>query len=531
MPALKGLRSVSLLAALLVLLLGCQPQRPGGRLVVGSRTRIDSVDPAATYSFGALQLISALGDPLYVIDAKGELRPRLATALPRLSPDRLTAWVPLRKGVRFHDGTRFDAAAMVFTLERFLAIGKLSYLLGDRIVSVRASGSHELELKLRRPFTALPQLLSAVSLTPLSPTAYRSHDKRFLNDRFVGTGPYKLTFFADQQQRLEPFADYWGERPANKGLDLVNLSNSTALYGALRSGEVDVLLSTSLEGDQQLSLHQDAQKGRLLEGVGPALEIGYLTLLSDQPPLKNPVVRRAIAHSLDHELISQRVTHGLRPPLRDLVPPSLSGSEPTAWPAYDPAEARRLFEQAGYCRGKTLNLPFTFRSNIPADKLFALIWKEQLRRDLGDCIVLEVSGMESTTAYRQLGEGAFASILLEWMGDYPDADNYLQPLLGCDKAVGQRCLEGPSAASGSFWTRPGLNDDLLLSQSLEGAKRIELLQRLQRETAAAAPYIPVWLVAPRAWAQAGLSTPVFDGSGRVVLSRLQQRPAASRPEP
>jgi len=265
--------------------------------------------------------------------------------------------------------------------------------------------------------------------------------------------------------------------------------------------------------------------------VGPALEIGYLTLLSDQPPLKNPVVRRAIAHSLDHELISQRVTHGLRPPLRDLVPPSLSGAEPTAWPAFDPVEARRLFEQAGYCRGKRLTLPFTFRSNIPADKLFALIWKEQLRRDLGDCIVLEVSGMESTTAYRQLSEGAFASILLEWMGDFPDADNYLQPLLGCDKAEGQRCLEGPSAASGSFWTRPGLNEELLLSQSLQGQERIELLQRLQRETAAAAPYIPVWLVAPRAWAQTGLNTPVFDGSGRVVLSQLQQRPSAARPGP
>jgi peptide/nickel transport system substrate-binding protein len=517
---LKPLLSVSLLGMLMAGLLGCQPHRPSGRLVVASRTRIDSVDPAATYSFGALQLISALGDPLYAIDDKGRLEPRLATALPRMSADRLTAWVPLREGVRFHDGTRFDAAAMVFTLERFLAIGKLSYLLGDRIVSVRASGSHELELKLRRPFTALPQLLSAVSLTPLSPTAYKGHGKRFLNDRFVGTGPYRLTFFADQQQRLEPFKGYWGPPPANNGLDLVNLSNSTALYGALRSGEVDVLLSTSLEGDQQLSLHQDAGRGRLREGVGPALEIGYLTLLSDQPPLQNPVVRRAIAHSLDHELISQRVTHGLRPPLRDLVPPSLPGSVPSAWPAYDPAAARSLFRRAGYCRGRRLTLPFTFRSNIPADKLFALIWQEQLQRDLGDCIVLEVTGMESTTAYRQLGEGAFASILLEWMGDYPDADNYLQPLLGCDKAEGERCLEGASAASGSFWTRPGLDDELRRSQGLEGQQRIALLERLQRETAAAAPYIPVWLVAPRAWAQADLSTPVFDGSGRVVLSRL-----------
>ncbi len=489
--------------------------------MVGSRSRIDSVDPAATYSFAAMQLISGLGDPLYAIDDAGRLQPRLATAPPRLSPDRLTAWVPLRRGVRFHDGTPFDAAAMVFTLERFLKIGKLSYLLGDRIVAVRASGPHELELKLRRPFTALPQLLSAVNLTPLSPTAYRAHAGRFLNERFVGTGPYRLTFFTDQQQRLEPFAGYWGPRPANGGIDLVNLSNSTALYGALRSGELDVLLSTSLEGDQQLSLRRSVAAGQLREGTGPALEIGYLTLLSDQPPLQDPRVRRAIAHSLDRELISRRVTHGLRPPLRDLVPPTLEGSLPDAWPGYDPAEARRLFRQAGYCRGKRLTLPFTFRSNIPADRLFALIWQEQLQRDLGDCIALAVTGMESTTAYRQLGEGAFASILLEWMGDFPDADNYLIPLLGCDKAEGNRCLEGASAASGSFWTRPGLDADLRRSESLEGPARLALLHRLQRETAEASPYIPVWLVAPRAWARPHLAVPRFDGSGRVVLSQLK----------
>ena len=506
----------------LALLAACQPVRPVDRLVVAGRSRIDSVDPAATLSIGAMQLLSALGDPLYAISPDGELQPRLAVAPPRLSADRLTAWVPLRQGVRFHDGSRFDAAAMVFTLERFLAIGKLSYLLGDRIASVRASGPYELELRLRRPFTALPQLLTAVNLTPLYPTAYRAHGRRFLNERFVGTGPYRLSFFNDQQQRLEPFADYWGPKPANSGIDLVNLSNSTALYGALRSGEVDVLLSTSLEGDQQLSLHRLAAAGELREGVGPALEIGYITLLSDQPPLKDPRLRRALAYGLDRELISQRVSHGLRPSLRELVPPTIPGSDPQAWPAFDPAQARELFRQAGYCNGRRLSVPLTFRSNIPSDRLFALTWKEQLARDLGDCVQLEISGMESTTAYRQLGKGAFTAILLEWMGDFPDADNYLIPLLGCEQAEGYRCLKGASAASGSFWTQPGLEQDLKRSESLEGEARVALLRQIQQQVAQASPYIPLWLVAPRAWARPNLQTPRFDGAGRVLFSRLQQ---------
>ena len=509
-----------------LLLSSCRAPRPSHegikRLVVASKNRVDTVDPAGGYTFGAMQLLSAIGDPLYAINARGQLEPRLALAPPQVSADGLTARVELRQGVRFHDGTPFNAAAMVFTLERFLAIGKLSYLLGDRVSGVRAVGPYTLELTLNRPFSALAELLSAVNLTPLSPSAYRNHRKSFLNDRFVGTGPYRLSFFTNQQQRLEPFAGYWGARAANGGIDLVSLSNSTALFGALQSGEVDVLLSTSLEIDQQAALRRSATAGKLQEGSGPALEIGYLTLLTDQPPLNDPRLRQAVAYSLDRATISRRVTLGLRPPLRDLVPPSLKGSDPTAWPSYSPARARALYRQAGYCQGKRLSLPLTFRSNIPADRMFALTWQAQLRQDLGDCVELEVTGMEATTAYRQLGEGAFPLILLEWMGDFPDADNYLVPLLGCEEARGERCLKGASAASGSFWAKPGLQQELERSASLTGPARAAQLRRIQRQTAAANPYLPVWLVAPRAWAQRNVSQPRFDGSGRLLLQELNK---------
>ena len=105
-------------------------------------------------------------------------------------------------------------------------------------------------------------------------------------------------------------------------------------------------------------------------------------------------------------------------------------------------------------------------------------------------------------------------------GDFPDADNYLTPLLACDKAEGDRCLAGASAASGSFWTAPGLTTDLERSSRITGPERRLLLQRLQRRTAAASPYLPLWLVAPRAWARPYVSQPRFDGAGRLLLREL-----------
>ena len=514
----------SALAALLpavALLSGCQPPHPTGQLVVASKSSLASVDPVDVTTHAGLQLLSAVGDPLYTAAADGQLKPHLATALPKISQDGRRARIPLRRDVLFHDGSRFDAAAMVFSLERFLAIGKLSYLLGDRVSAARAVGPYTIELTLKRPFSPLAELLSAVNLTPLSPSAYKNHRDRFLNDRFVGTGPYRLSFFTGQQQRLEPFAGYWGAKPANGGIDLVSLSNSTALYGALQSGEVDVLLSTSLEIDQQAALQRQAAAGSLQVGSGPALEIGYLTMLTDQPPLNDPRLRQAVAYSLDRNTISRRVTLGLRPPLRSLVPPVLPGADPTAWPPYDPARARALFRQAGYCQGRLLTLPITFRSDIPSDRLFALTWQAQFRRDLPDCLQLTPEGMESTTAYSQLDKGAFTMILLDWLGDYPDEENYLTPMLGCGKAEGSRCLEGGSVLSGSFWTAPGLENDLLRSSEVAGEERLALLRRVQRRAGEGVPYLPVWVVTPVAWAQPRLRTPGFDGSGRVVLSALR----------
>ena len=516
----KALMALLWLAPCLV---ACQPSHPNGQLVVANKSSLASVDPADITTIAGLQLLSAVGDPLYAANAQGQLIPRLATALPQLSSDGRTARIPLRRGVLFHDGSRFDAAAMVFSLERFRSLAKMGYLLDDRISGVRASGPYELELQLKRPYSALPALLSSISLTPLSPTAYQQHRSKPLADRFVGTGPYRLVSSTPQKQTLLPFQGYWGPPPRNRGIHLVTLSNSTALFGALLSGEVDVLTSTGLESDQQRALAQRARNGQLVEAIGPAGEIGYLTLLSDRAPLNSPRLRQAIALSLDRRLISERVTYGIRAPLRSLVPPPLAGSTPPAWPNYNPERARQLYRQEGYCQGQRLTLPLTFRSNVPADRLFALTWKAQLQRDLDPCVQLEISGVESTTAYRQLEDGAFPMILLDWIADYPDPDSYLAPMLGCSRSAANRCLEGNAAAAGSFWSAPGLQAELQASERFSGRQRLPVLQTLQSRTAAGAAYIPVWQVAPRAWAQPRLQRPEFDGSGRLLLQALSVR--------
>lgn len=136
--------------------------------------------------------------------------------------------------------------------------------------------------------------------------------------------------------------------------------------------------------------------------------------------------------------------------------------------------------------------------------------------------MLNLDGVESTTIYRQLDKGAYKSVILDWSGQYPDPEAYLTPLLSCVSSEGNICLDGEAAISGSFWSAPGLEQSLKASDALRGPARLEPLQTVEEMTAKGSAYIPVWLEAPRAWGQTNLSTPEFDGSGRVLLHQLRR---------
>lgn len=112
-----------LLLSLLLVACGGEGSRQGDHsLVIGTTARLRTLDPADAYENLAGLLLFNLGDRLYTYKGK-DLIPQLATALPEVSEDGLTYRIPLRRGVYFHDGTPFNAAAMAFSLQRFMNSG------------------------------------------------------------------------------------------------------------------------------------------------------------------------------------------------------------------------------------------------------------------------------------------------------------------------------------------------------------------------------------------------------------------------
>ena len=349
--------------------LSCVQHNKRETIIVASAGKIESLDPSQANTLSTLQILSALGDTLYKINKEGDLYPVLAKDLPKVSKNGLTIDIPLKENISFHDGSIFNAKAMKFSLNRFMKIGTLNYLLNDKIKEIEVKDEFLLRIKLKQPSSSIKSLLTSVNLTPVSPNSYSNYKDKFKNKTFIGTGPYFLESFSSNQQIIKPFKDYWGKKPKNKGIDFINYSNSSTLFGAIKTKEVDVLVSNSIDDMQRVTLNNMVKKDKLNSGEGDPIEIGFITFKSNALPLERKEIRETLSYSIDRELISHQVSFGTREPFRSIVPPKLYKKELSAWPKYKPKLAKTLLKKEGYCEKNVITIPLTFRSNVPADKL------------------------------------------------------------------------------------------------------------------------------------------------------------------
>ena len=182
---------------------------------------------------------------------------------------------------------------------------------------------------------------------------------------------------------------------------------------------------------------------------------------------------------------------------------------------------KKLLQIEGYCNGNILDFPLTYRSNVPADRLIALSWQEQIKNILNECINIQLNGVESTTIYKNLELGIYTAVILDWTGAYSDPKAYLTPLLSCDELDGENCKKGESVYSGSFWGSNRVENLFLESENLNGKKRLEKLIEIERIASESIPYIPIWISAQKAWAQNEISKPIFNGAGIISMSDLK----------
>jgi len=517
-------RYLILFSFCLILTVGCHSQtksntnqNDGDRISVGTTLKPRTLDPADNYELAGLNIIYNVAESLYTYEVgTTNIKPLLATAMPKIDATGLIYTIPVRTGVTFHDGAAFNAKAMEFSLERFIQNGgKPAFLLGDVIKSVETTGESELKITLKQPFAAFPALLAFPGACAVSPQSYKIGAGEFNPNQLVGTGKYKLNQFKSDSISLDRNPSYWGEAPANQGINLqVYGGNSANLFNSFKTKAIDVAYQ-SLDPQQIESLLEKKTEHQAIEGSGTV--VNYLVLNLQQKPLDQPEVRQAIAASINRGLINERVLKGQAQPIYSLVPTAFDTYEPTFEKLYgeaNTAKAQELLTKAGYSVQKPAIIEIWHPSGSITRGIVAETLKAYAQSELGGIVQFVPNSVESASFFSNLSQGIYPAALADWYPDFLDPDNYLQPFLSCSEGDPQTgCKSGAAQSRGSFYYSDRANQLIEQSrQEQDVAKRRAILVELQQVTAQDVPYIPLWQTKDYAFAQNGINGVVINPS-------------------
>ncbi len=499
-----------------------------GRITIGTTGKPRTLDPADAYELSSLGLIFNMSDRLYTYEpGSTEIKPQLATELPKVSADGLTYTIPIRKGVLFHDQTPFNAKAMEFSIQRFIENkGKPSFLLSDTVASVKATGEDELTIKLKKPFAAFPSLLAFSGVCAVSPTAYEIGAGKFKPNIFVGTGAYKLAKYGTDSLRFDVFDKYWGTKPENKGVNVQIQTSPVNLFNAFKTGAVDVAY-LSLQPDQIRSLEASAKKGDWQAITAQGSVVSYMVLNRNQKPLDKVEVRSAIASLIDRKLLNDRVLFSQADPLYSMIPTTFNVSQPLFKDKYGDGNfelAKKSLVTAGFSKENPAKVQIWYPASSPTRSLAAQTLKSLADTKMDGMLQLEVKTVEGATFFKEISKGLYPAALLDWYPDFLDPDNYVQPFLACEKGlVTTGCQEGGSQTQGSFYYSEAMNkliDQQRKEQNPEARKKI--FADIQSQVLTDVPYIPLWQNKDYVFAQKGIANVKLDPTQNLIYKTIKK---------
>jgi glutathione transport system substrate-binding protein len=310
---------------------------------------MDPGDQTATYT---ASLLDPMYEGLLKRDPDLSLKPALAT---EWSADGAgLVWTfKLRQGVKFHDGTPFDADAVVKNFTRHLdakrglaASGRLRTFLEG----VTAIDPMTVQFKLKTQYPAFLALLTTGPCLMVSPAADAAGT---IGAKAVGTGPYKLGEYKSGEYVLAvKNTDWWGGAP--KGEDEIKwtwTSETSVMNMALQTGDADVINPFPSAFAPQVKANPEMKLS-----VTDGSAVFWVSLNTKMKPLDDLRVRQALNYATDRAGIVKAFTQGFATPANSPLAPVTPGYDKTLDPyPYDLAKAKELLKEAGYPEGFTMS--------------------------------------------------------------------------------------------------------------------------------------------------------------------------------
>ena len=380
------------------------PESPeGGTLIAGISSQPDQLDPHVTTAYASFQILENVYDTLVAPDSEGTFEPSLAESW-QTSDDGLTWTFTLREGVTFHDGSEFDSADVVYSLERMTGEESSVAWRFATVESIDAPDERTVEITLTVP---TPNLLDNIGgykgMSILPEGAAEDLD---LTTEANGTGPFTLDSFSASGATLSAFADHWAGAPTVDGVEFQFTTESAAALTALRTGEIHWTDNVPPQDVQNLEGDQDVEVG-----IAPSIDYWYLALNQAQEPWDDADARRGVAFGLDRESITEATQFGAATVNQTAIPADSFWGHDYAPYEYDAEQARELLDSAGVAEGQTLGIMVvTDTEGVQAAQV--------MQANLAEAgIEVEIQQEESATWLDRQGEGDFDAFMWSWIGN------------------------------------------------------------------------------------------------------------------
>jgi peptide/nickel transport system substrate-binding protein len=480
--------------------------KEGGSIVVGLPGDMVLADPSlvSDSNSSAIQLNVIEGLLGVKAGTLGEIEPVLAEAMPEASADGLTYTFKLRTGVKFHDGTDFNAEAVVYNYERqknapAALRDAYNYYFGavfgwaenSNLESVKAVDASTVEFKLKQP-----QSNFLIAQAPLpqfgiqSPTALKAGDadnpdpskSKYAQGQgtgLVGTGPFKYKDWTPNEHvTIVKNPDYWNkERVAH--LDEVIFkpyADQAAELNALQAGDID--FAQTIAPNDIETLKSDP-KFQVIDR-GESCNLGQISMnqTDAHAPLNNVHIRKAIGYAVNKQAYIDNFYAGLAEPADNWMPPASTYYKPLNLPTYDVQKAKDEITAANLdTTGDALTLEFWYPSDVarpymPDPKGLA----EAIASDLeavGFTINFKTAGWR-TGYLADEAVGKYQMWLLGWTCDWAGPDNFLSTaFFHCDAGKpNKEFAYGPEDLCKAFSDGAVAPDDAAAKTAWESAQDI-----------------------------------------------------------
>jgi peptide/nickel transport system substrate-binding protein/oligopeptide transport system substrate-binding protein len=482
------------------------------KTLIDSRDTYDprSMDPALSTDVPTGRVVSYLFDGLTRFTPDAKVVPGLAKSWD-VSADGITYTFHLHSGVKFHDGRPLSSKNVIASFQRVLdpatkggrgwplypikgaedfAAGKAKTVSG-----LAAPDDSTVVVTLKEPFSIFPKLLAmpVASVIPDNPSAD-------FGQKPIGSGPWKFVEWRhDDFMRFAKNPDYFDGPPKTDSLMARIIPEMSTATAEFEAGNVDVL---NVPDQTSKSWDADPAKKKLLTSA-PALRFWYVAINTTRGPLTDVRVRQALNYAVDVSTMLAQVMAGRGTVANGVVPPILGGYDASRQPyTHDVAKSKQLLAAAGHPNGIDVELWTATTDQSPRIS-------QAVQANLAEAgIRAKIVQRDASSMREAARKGQTDLALKEWWADYPDAENFLYPLLHSKN-------KGPGG-NVSFYSNPKF--DALIDQAhreQDEAKRLSLYTQADQLEFNDAPMIYLFfykdLYAVQPWIKGFTVPAVFNG--------------------